>query len=96
MSSAFTIPIAGRDPGRRKRTRSCSSGSLRSLGSEAFWLTRWDLSAYTELGPQWIKIEEHVGRKQSDCRDRYRNHLEHRAARVKGPLCFPPSSRPRN
>ncbi|EIW82339.1 hypothetical protein CONPUDRAFT_55123 [Coniophora puteana RWD-64-598 SS2] len=41
--------------------------------------------AVTDLGQQWEKVGEVVGRMSSDCRDRYRNHIAHRDIRVSGP-----------
>ena len=40
--------------------------------------------AVAQLGPQWEKVSERVGRSSSDCRDRYRNHISHREVRVSG------------
>ncbi|ETW83814.1 hypothetical protein HETIRDRAFT_46989 [Heterobasidion irregulare TC 32-1] len=40
--------------------------------------------AVAELGQQWEKISDRVGRMASDCRDRYRNHIEHREHRSNG------------
>lgn len=39
-----------------------------------------------ELGQQWEKVSILVGRMSSDCRDRYRNHIANREARVSGEL----------
>ncbi|KAL4076126.1 hypothetical protein J3A83DRAFT_4225101 [Scleroderma citrinum] len=41
--------------------------------------------AVTDLGQQWEKVSERVGRMSSDCRDRYRNHIANRELRVTGP-----------
>ncbi|KAH0839932.1 hypothetical protein J3R83DRAFT_886 [Lanmaoa asiatica] len=41
--------------------------------------------AVTDLGQQWEKVSEIVGRMSSDCRDRYRNHIANREVRVTGP-----------
>jgi len=38
-----------------------------------------------DLGQQWEKVSERVGRMSSDCRDRYRNHIANREVRVTGP-----------
>ncbi|TFY83059.1 hypothetical protein EWM64_g953 [Hericium alpestre] len=43
------------------------------------------VQAVAELGQQWEKVSSRVGRRAGDCRDRWRNHLEHRAANVSGP-----------
>ncbi|KAI6130384.1 hypothetical protein EDD16DRAFT_1470765 [Pisolithus croceorrhizus] len=41
--------------------------------------------AVIDLGQQWEKVSERVGRMSSDCRDRYRNHIANRELRVTGP-----------
>lgn len=41
-------------------------------------------SAVAQLGQQWEKISERVGRSASDCRDRWRNHLEGQEVRISG------------
>ncbi|KXN89584.1 DNA-binding protein REB1 [Leucoagaricus sp. SymC.cos] len=41
--------------------------------------------AVVELGQQWEKVSLRVGRMSSDCRDRYRNHIQNREVRVTGP-----------
>ncbi|KAF9006580.1 hypothetical protein BDQ17DRAFT_1239040 [Cyathus striatus] len=41
--------------------------------------------AVTDLGQRWEKVSERVGRRSSDCRDRYRNHIQGREKRVTGP-----------
>ncbi|KAF8626798.1 hypothetical protein AX17_006457 [Amanita inopinata Kibby_2008] len=41
--------------------------------------------AVADLGQQWEKVSERVGRMSSDCRDRYRNHIVNRDIRVTGP-----------
>ncbi|KAF8640154.1 hypothetical protein AX17_001390 [Amanita inopinata Kibby_2008] len=53
---------------------------------------RWSLEedallkqAVTDLGQQWERVSERVGRMSSDCRDRYRNHIVNRDIRVMGP-----------
>jgi len=38
-----------------------------------------------DLGQQWEKVSERVGRMSADCRDRYRNHIVNREIRVTGP-----------
>lgn len=43
------------------------------------------IRAVTDLGQQWEKVSEIVGRMSSDCRDRYRNHIANREVRVTGP-----------
>jgi len=40
--------------------------------------------AVADLGQQWEKVSEIVGRMSSDCRDRYRNHIANRDVRVTG------------
>lgn len=40
--------------------------------------------AVVDLGQQWEKVSEIVGRMSSDCRDRYRNHIANREVRVTG------------
>jgi len=40
--------------------------------------------AVADLGQQWEKVSERVGRMSSDCRDRYRNHIVNRDIRVTG------------
>ncbi|KAI0340763.1 hypothetical protein BDW22DRAFT_1430434 [Trametopsis cervina] len=42
-------------------------------------------SAVLDLGQQWQKVSERVGRSAQDCRDRYRNHLENSNDRRSGP-----------
>lgn len=39
-----------------------------------------------DLGQQWEKVADRVGRPSSDCRDRYRNHILNRDIRVSGVL----------
>ncbi|KAI0089199.1 hypothetical protein BDY19DRAFT_985163 [Irpex rosettiformis] len=41
-------------------------------------------SAVQEFSQQWQKVSERVGRSASDCRDRYRNHLENSSSRRSG------------
>ncbi|KZT60778.1 hypothetical protein CALCODRAFT_492038 [Calocera cornea HHB12733] len=58
---------------------------LKRLGK---WSTEEDAAlrdAVVEYGQQWEKISEKVGRMSSDCRDRFRNHIQHRESRVFGP-----------
>lgn len=40
--------------------------------------------AVADLGQQWEKVCDRVGRMASDCRDRYRNHIVNRDIRVTG------------
>lgn len=40
--------------------------------------------AVADLGQQWEKVADRVGRPSSDCRDRYRNHILNRDIRVSG------------
>ncbi|EJU06628.1 hypothetical protein DACRYDRAFT_44460 [Dacryopinax primogenitus] len=42
-------------------------------------------AAVVEYGQQWERVSEKVGRMSSDCRDRFRNHIQHRESRVFGP-----------
>lgn len=42
------------------------------------------IRAVADLGQQWEKVSEIVGRMSSDCRDRYRNHIANREVRVTG------------
>ncbi|KAL6309823.1 hypothetical protein BKA93DRAFT_814710 [Sparassis latifolia] len=51
------------------------------------WMPQEDVAlvdAVRELGQQWEKVSARVGRMSSDCRDRYRNHLENRELRQTG------------
>lgn len=57
------------------------SSTITPHRSIAFRYTR----AVTDLGQQWEKVSEVVGRMSSDCRDRYRNHIANREVRVTGP-----------
>ncbi|KAH8094917.1 hypothetical protein BXZ70DRAFT_344152 [Cristinia sonorae] len=41
-------------------------------------------AAVAEFGQQWTKISVRIGRMDSDCRDRYRNHLQDREKRQTG------------
>ena len=43
-------------------------------------------SAVIELGPKWEAVSLRVGRTASDCRDRYRNYVEHDKVRSTGSL----------
>ncbi|THV08380.1 hypothetical protein K435DRAFT_642104 [Dendrothele bispora CBS 962.96] len=52
------------------------------------WSTEEDdklREAVANMGQQWEKISLIVGRRASDCRDRYRNHVVGRETRVVGP-----------
>ncbi|EGO27866.1 hypothetical protein SERLADRAFT_462034 [Serpula lacrymans var. lacrymans S7.9] len=40
--------------------------------------------AVADIGQQWERVSERVGRMSSDCRDRYRNHIANRDVRVTG------------
>jgi len=42
-------------------------------------------AAVLELGQQWEKVSDRVGRMASDCRDRYRNHIQNSEERTAGP-----------
>ncbi|EMD40423.1 hypothetical protein CERSUDRAFT_44910 [Gelatoporia subvermispora B] len=58
------------------------------LKGQGKWMPSEDallLQAVAELGQQWEKVSERVGRMSSDCRDRYRNHLQNREVRRNGP-----------
>lgn len=48
-------------------------------------LTFTHCRAVADLGQQWERVSERVGRMSSDCRDRYRNHIANREVRVTGP-----------
>ncbi|KAI0311964.1 hypothetical protein OF83DRAFT_1148397, partial [Amylostereum chailletii] len=41
-------------------------------------------AAFAELGSAWEKVSDRVGRASADCRDRFRNHINHRATQKKG------------
>lgn len=41
--------------------------------------------AVAQLGQQWEKVSERVGRSASDCRDRHRNHIQGLEVRRTGP-----------
>jgi hypothetical protein len=45
--------------------------------------------AVADLGQQWEKVSQRVGRMSSDCRDRYRNHIINRDIRVNGMFIAP-------
>lgn len=47
-------------------------------------LTATVSSAVGELGGRWEEVSLRVGRHAGDCRDRYRNHIAHRGARLDG------------
>lgn len=68
----------GRQPTAAVRDQSFHHNAAKLI---ALWYTR----AVTDLGQQWEKVSEIVGRMSSDCRDRYRNHIANREARVTGP-----------
>ncbi|KAI0940048.1 hypothetical protein AcV5_001259 [Taiwanofungus camphoratus] len=58
------------------------------LKQQGRWMPAEDeilLQAVNEVGQQWERISERVGRMSSDCRDRYRNHLQNRDIRHSGP-----------
>lgn len=38
------------------------------------------------LGPKWEQVSTQVGRTAADCRDRYRNHIEHGTSKTTGQL----------
>ncbi|KIY49371.1 hypothetical protein FISHEDRAFT_12500, partial [Fistulina hepatica ATCC 64428] len=40
------------------------------------------IQAITDLGQQWERVSERVGRMAGDCRDRYRNHIVYRATKA--------------
>ena len=44
--------------------------------------------AIDEIGHNWEKVSTHVGRFATDCRDRYKNHLNERDTRNTGTLGF--------
>ncbi|KAA1466767.1 hypothetical protein DENSPDRAFT_768128 [Dentipellis sp. KUC8613] len=58
------------------------------LSAQGKWMPSEDeilQQAVLELGQQWEKVSDRVGRMASDCRDRWRNHIEHRSAKTFGP-----------
>ncbi|KAK7696166.1 hypothetical protein QCA50_000817 [Cerrena zonata] len=57
------------------------------LAQQGRWMPAEDNAlrkAFAEHGAQWEKISNVVGRASGDCRDRYRNHIEHRDQRQNG------------
>ncbi|KAI9448110.1 hypothetical protein H4582DRAFT_2139866 [Lactarius indigo] len=57
------------------------------LRAQGKWMRSEDESlkaAVQELGQQWEKVSERVGRMASDCRDRYRNHIHNSEDRAVG------------
>ncbi|PFH51275.1 hypothetical protein AMATHDRAFT_142885 [Amanita thiersii Skay4041] len=61
--------------------------SYHPLKQQGKWSAEEDAllkQAVEDLGQQWEKVSERVGRMSSDCRDRYRNHLVNRDIRVMG------------
>lgn len=44
--------------------------------------------AVADLGLSWEKVSARVGRMASDCRDRWRNHINKREARLSGMSIF--------
>ncbi|KAH9482558.1 DNA-binding protein REB1 [Psilocybe cubensis] len=57
------------------------------LKQQGTWSTVEDEAlkqAVADLGQQWEKISDRVGRMASDCRDRYRNHIHGREIRITG------------
>ncbi|KAI0304180.1 hypothetical protein BC826DRAFT_902857 [Russula brevipes] len=58
------------------------------LRAQGKWMATEDellKTAVLELGQQWEKVSERVGRMASDCRDRYRNHIQNSEDRAAGP-----------
>jgi len=58
------------------------------LRAQGKWMPSEDAllkAAVQELGQQWEKVSERVGRMASDCRDRYRNHIQNSEDRAAGP-----------
>ncbi|KAI0251329.1 hypothetical protein BJV78DRAFT_1212509 [Lactifluus subvellereus] len=57
------------------------------LRAQGKWMPSEDAllkAAVQELGQQWEKVSDRVGRMASDCRDRYRNHIENSEDRTAG------------
>lgn len=57
------------------------------LRAQGKWMPTEDESlkaAVQELGQQWEKVSARVGRMASDCRDRYRNHIQNSEDRAVG------------
>ncbi|KAI0004938.1 hypothetical protein BJV74DRAFT_805827 [Russula compacta] len=58
------------------------------LRAQGKWMPSEDAllkAAVQELGQQWEKVSDRVGRMASDCRDRYRNHIQNSEDRAAGP-----------
>ncbi|KAI0307235.1 hypothetical protein B0F90DRAFT_1686511 [Multifurca ochricompacta] len=58
------------------------------LRAQGKWMPSEDAllkAAVQELGQQWEKVSDRVGRMASDCRDRYRNHIQNSEDRAVGP-----------
>jgi len=58
------------------------------LSQQGKWMPSEDdllVQAVSEFGQQWEKVSFKVGRMSSDCRDRWRNHLQDRGTRQSGP-----------
>ncbi|KAF5364102.1 hypothetical protein D9756_000378 [Leucocoprinus leucothites] len=58
------------------------------LKQQGKWSEEEDIrlkQAVAVLGQAWEKVSLRVGRMSSDCRDRYRNHIQNREVRVTGP-----------
>lgn len=55
---------------------------LRSVSLWSYSKPLW--RAVAELGQSWEKVSLQVGRMSSDCRDRYRNHIQNREIRKSG------------
>jgi len=59
-----------------------------SKGHQGKWIPEEDVvleRAVSELGQRWEKVSHQVGRTANDCRDRWRNHIQHRSTRIAGP-----------
>ncbi|PCH40916.1 hypothetical protein WOLCODRAFT_71536 [Wolfiporia cocos MD-104 SS10] len=57
------------------------------LGNQGKWMPSEDellIQAVAQFGQQWEKVSQKVGRMSSDCRDRWRNHLQDRGTRQTG------------
>lgn len=57
------------------------------MGQQGKWMPTEDdllIQAVADLGQQWEKVSQRVGRMSSDCRDRWRNHLQDRGNRRSG------------
>ncbi|KAH9999800.1 hypothetical protein BJV77DRAFT_939505 [Russula vinacea] len=58
------------------------------LRAQGKWMPSEDAllkAAVQEFGQQWEKVSDRVGRMASDCRDRYRNHIQNSEDRAAGP-----------